>query len=169
VKKIIAFCSMIFVFAVAMMSVSAAGSNFSGTWMLDKAKSNGLQGPQANADSITMIVKQDDKTIAFENKIVIQGQERPAQKSTYNLDGSETTQEMTGRMTGTAKLKAKWMNEGKTLELNSVLNTNIQGNDVTITTQQHWELAEGGKVLKVHRTVDTPMGAQEATLVFNKQ
>jgi len=42
-------------------------------------------------------------------------------------------------------------------------------NDFTLTTKEQWELSEDGKVLKVKRTIETPMGSQEATLTFNKQ
>ena len=71
-------------------------------------------------------------------------------------------------MPGKAALKAKWQGES-ILELNSVLKANIQGNDVTITTTEHWELADGGKTLKVHRDQETPRGTQESKLIFAKK
>lgn len=164
-KRSLVLLSLFSILMVGFWSVSAAPANFSGTWALDKAKSEGLQGQQAGADQ-TWMVTQDAKTFAVEKSFP--GTDRPAQKATYNLDGSETTQEMTGRISGKAALKAKWQGES-ILELSSVLKTNIQGNDVTITTTEHWELADGGKTLKVHRTQETPRGTQEAKLVFVKK
>jgi len=152
---------------VGYWSVSAAPANFAGTWMLDKAKSEGMQGQVANLDQ-TWVVTQDAKTLAVEKSFSGGDQPRPPQKSTYNLDGSETSMEMTGRLPGKAALKAKWQGES-VLELSSVLKTNVQGNDVTITTTEHWELADGGKTLKVHRTQETPRGTQEAKLTFAKK
>lgn len=149
-------------------SVSAAGTDFSGTWVLDKAKSEGLQGRMANVDQ-TWVVTQDAKTFTADKSFSGGEQPIPSQKSTYNLDGSETSMEMTGRMPGKAALKAKWQGDGKILELNSVLKANVQGNDVTITTTEHWELADGGKTLKVHRVSETPRGTQESKLVLTKK
>lgn len=147
-------------------SVSAAGTDFSGTWVLDKAKSEGLQGAMAGVDQ-TWVVSQDAKTLTVETQFSGGEREMPAQKRTYNLDGSETTAEVTGRMPGKAALKAKWM--GEILELNSLRNVNIQGNDVTIKSTDHWELADGGKTLKVHRTTETPRGSQESKLTLTKK
>lgn len=148
-------------------SVSAAGTDFSGTWVLDKAKSE-VQGPMAGVDQ-TWAVTQDAKTLTVEMQFSGGPQEMPAQKRTYNLDGSETTAEVTGRMPGKATLKAKWMGDGKILELNSVRNVNIQGNDVTIKNTEHWELADGGKTLKVHRVSENPRGTQESKLTLTKK
>lgn len=146
----------------------AAPANFSGTWELDKSKSEGL-APQMADLNVTMVVTQDDKQLTAETKYTGGAQERPAQKATYMLDGSETTAEVGGRMPGKATLKAKWMNDGKILELNTVRNVTIQDNPVTITQQEHWELADGGKTLKVHRMTESPRGKQESKLSFNKK
>jgi len=167
-KRLIAVCSVIGLLVIGALAAGASPADFSGTWVLDKAKSQGLNERMANVN-ITMVVTQDAKQLTSETSYSGGEREMPAQKATYNLDGSETTVEMGGRMPGKATLKAKWQNDGKTLELNSVRQVNIQGNDVTITTQEHWELADGGKTLKLHRVSENPRGKQESTLVFNKK
>ena len=75
---------------------------------------------------------------------------------TVNLDGSETTAESQDGTTNTAK----WTNDGKTLEIKSAGN---------VTSTEQWELADGGKTLKVHREAETQRGAQESTYVFKKK
>ena len=155
-KRSLVFLSLCCVLMVGFWSVSAAPTNFAATWSLDKAKSEGLQGPMASLDQ-TWVVTQDAKMFTVEASF------------SYNLDGSETTQEMTGRMPGKAALKAKWQDDGKILELSSVLKANVQGNDVTITTTEHWELADGGKTLKVHRTQESPQGTRETKLTFARK
>ncbi len=167
-KRSLIFLSLCCVLMVGFWSVSAAPTNFAATWSLDKAKSEGLQGQMASLDQ-TWVVTQDAKTFTVELSFSGGDQPRPPQKRTYNLDGSETSMEMTGRMPGKAALKAKWQDDGKILELSSVLKTNVQGNDVTITTTEHWELADGGKTLKVHRTSESPRGKQETKLTFVKK
>lgn len=166
-KRSLVLLSLFSVLMVGFWSVSAAPANFTGAWALDKAKTEGLQGQTASLDQ-TWVVTQDAKTFTVETSFSGGDQPRPPQKRTYNLDGSETTQEMTGRMPGKAALKAKWQGES-ILELSSVLKTSVQGNDVTITTTEHWELADGGKTLKVHRSQETPRGTQEAKMVFTKK
>jgi hypothetical protein len=182
----------------AMMSgqwvVSAANTNFSGTWVLDKAKSKGLPPQMEAVESYTMVVTQDDKQLTVETKIEGgfrrgegpggQASDRPGMgtqsrrgggfgmgipKATYQLDGKETTMDMPASMPGKITLKAKWKNNGQVLELTTTRNMNFQGNEVTMTTTDRWELAEDGKVLKVKRTAETRRGTQEYELVFNKQ
>ncbi|MEK6320623.1 MAG: hypothetical protein AABN33_02955 [Acidobacteriota bacterium] len=167
-KRSLVFLSLCCVLMVGFWSVSAAPTDFSGTWSLDKAKSEGLQGRMANVDQ-TWVVTQDAKTLTVDKSFSGSEQPMPSQKSTYNLDGSETSMEMTGRMPGKAALKAKWQGDGKILELSSVLKTNVQGNDVTITATEHWELADGGKTLKVHREQESPQGKRETKLTFAKK
>jgi hypothetical protein len=89
--------------------------------------------------------------------------------ATYKLDGTETKTESAGGRGGGAMLKAQWKDGGKALELTTTRSFNFQGNETTRTTKDRWELADGGKTLKVKRSVDTPQGAQESTLVFTRQ
>jgi hypothetical protein len=168
-KRSLIFLSLCSVLMVAFWSVSAAApTNFAATWSLDKAKSEGLQGRMASVDQ-TWVVTQDAKTFTVDKSFSGGEQPIPAQKSSYNLDGSETTVDVTGRMPGKATLSAKWQGDGKILELNSVTKANVQGNDITITSMEHWELADGGKTLKVHRVSENPRGKQESTLMFTKK
>ena len=167
-KRSLVLLSLFAFLMAGVWSVGAAATDFSGTWALDKAKSEGLQGRMANLDQ-TWVVTQDAKTLTVEATYSGGEQPVPAQKRTYNLDGSETTMDTTGRMPGKATMKAKWQGDGKILELSQVTKANFQGNDVTITATEHWELADGGKTLKVHRTQESPRGTQETKLTFAKK
>ena len=90
----------------------------------------------------------------------------PQGPRTYNLDGSETTGD-TGR--GKFARKATLSSDGKTLELTSKLTfQNMEGNEVTTTSTDKLSLSADGKVLTVVRHAETPRGAQDSTLVFNK-
>jgi hypothetical protein len=75
---------------------------------------------------------------------------------TVNLDGSETTNESQGGTTYTAK----WINDGKSLEINTAGNA---------SATEQWELADGGNTLKVHREAETQRGVQEWNYVFKKK
>jgi hypothetical protein len=163
------FCALMVV-NVAAAGTNFAGTNFAGTWVLDKSKSEGLPRGMDTAQSITMVVTQDDKQLTTETKVVGQdGTANPSQPFAYKLDGSKTNVDVTGRMPGKASLSAKWMGDGKVLELDQDRVLTIQGNEVNVTVKEHWELADGGKVLKLHRTTESPRGTQESKLTFNKQ
>lgn len=166
-KKILAYSSMFLVVMMAVMSVSAAPADFSGTWKRDASKSTLPQGPGGGGGGgdVMLTVKQDgDKTLTATRKT-----ERGETVTTYDLKGGETKSELTGRMTGTATHKTKWQGDGKILEINSVSKINMQGNEFEVTAQSHWELADGGKTLKIHTKRQTQQGEIESTEVYTKQ
>lgn len=167
-KKTFLAATVIGVLTLGLGLVSAAPANFAGTWVLDKAKSEGLQGAMATAE-VTYVVTQNDKQLSYESKTVVDGQARPTQTLAFNLDGSETTAELTGRMTGKATRKAKWMSDGKILELGDSRDVTFQGNAFQVKVVDHWELADEGKTLKVHRTTESPQGSQQVKLTFAKK
>ena len=85
---------------------------------------------------------------------------------TFNLDGSETTGD-TGR--GKFVRKATVSSDSKTLELSSKVTGQTQdGNEFSFTTTEKLTLSADGKVLTVVRHSESPRGAQDSTLVFNK-
>jgi len=206
-KKLSIGFAVVLVLLTGVWAVSAS-ANFSGTWALDKTKSEGLPPQWQNLESYTMIVTQDDKQLTVENKIV--GAARPAGEkgsseqgtargngdgsgrqeggfgrqgrggrgggfgmgmpaATYKLDGTETKIESTSGRGGGATLKAELLNGGNALSLTNTRTFNFQGNEATRTTRERWELSDGGKTLTVKRSMDTPQGTRESTLVFNKQ
>ena len=209
-KKFSIGFTLVLVLLAGAWAVSAASANFSGTWVLDKAKSEGLPPQWQNLESYTMVVSEDDKQLTVENRIVAgarpttdQGGAEPGvgrgdgnstgggrreggfgrqgrggrgsgfgagmAAATYKLDGTETKVESAGGRGGGATLKAELLNGGNVLSLTNTRTINFQGNETTRTTRERWELADGGKTLKVQRTTDTSQGTRESTLVFNKQ
>lgn len=160
--------------------VASAGSapNFAGTWTLDKSKSQGLDPRMANAESVSCVITQDDKSLSIEWKIA--GGQAPAGGSgggggmgrgpsgpqSYTLDGKEATAEAMG---GTNTTKATWSSDGKTLELSSVRAGNFNGNDFKFTSSDKLSLSDDGKTLTIARHRESQRGTTDSTLVFNKQ
>jgi hypothetical protein len=167
---------------LSLAALAAAGDspNFSGTWTLDKAKSQGLDPRMQAAESVSCVITQDDKNISIEWKVV--GGQPPAGGGpggggggmgrgaggprVYNLDGKEATTEAGG---GTSTLKATWSGDGKTLELVSVRAGNFNGNEFKATTTDKLSLSEDGKTMTVNRHSESPRGTTDSTLVLNKQ
>lgn len=177
---------------VFALAAHAGAPNFAGTWTLDKSKSQGLNPRWQNADSVTWNVTQTDKEITIEEKVTggggpggpggpppggAPGAGAPqgggpgrggmmGGPRTYNLDGSETSGD-TGR--GKFVRKAILSSDSKTLELTSKSTfTGQDGNEMTFNSSDKLTLSADGKTLTVVRHAETPRGAQDSTLVFNK-
>ncbi len=179
-KRLLAVCSAFCALMICVAAVSAQkGANFAGTWELDKAKSKLAQQMADAIKSATWTVTQDDKQLSREQKIErVEGAGggggggrggglgMGGGSMTIKLDGSETTAES---QRGKTTTKAKWLNDGKTLEINSVSSFSGPNGDFTSTTVERWELADGGKTLTVHRKTETPRGPQESTWVLTKK
>ncbi len=193
-KKVFLIGGLIAALGIAVLATSAAApANFAGTWSLDKAKSQGLSARLQNADSVQWVITQDAKQISIESKVT--GGQPPAGAGagtgggsgmgsgggqgrgmggmigpqTYNLDGSETTAEMGGQMTGKSTMKATWSNDGKTLELSRKSVFNTPDGERTSTSAQKLELSGEGKILTVTQHNESLRGTTDSTLVFNKQ
>ena len=207
-KRVVTAFALVGTFIAGVLAAGAASTDFSGTWVLDKGKSQGMSRMLQNIESYTMTVTQDAQQLTVDNKIV--GAARPEAgdqnsgssggqsegtrngmggrrqggfgggrggggggfgmgTATYKLDGTETKAVSTGGRGGAATFKASWKDSGRVLELSTTRSFNFQGNETTRTTKERWELADGGKTLKVQRTSDSPQGGQEANLVFTRQ
>ena len=145
-RKVFLIAGLMTAFVLATLASSAA-TNFAGSYVLDKTKSQGLSPRMAGADKVTWTITQDDKTA-------------------YNLDGSETTMEM-GQ--GKMMLKATWA--GAVLELSRKTSfTAPDGTERTSATAQKLSLSGDGKVLTaVVHSEGGRGGPTDSTLVFNKQ
>jgi hypothetical protein len=149
-------------YLLAMVWAAAPAPDFSGTWSLDKAKSEGLPPAMANAD-LEWVISVADNTFKKEIKVGAGGQ-----AENYKLDGTEVNEDVVmGQATGKAKRVAKVM--GEMIELKSVMTGERNGSPFTFTLTQHLELADGGKTLKVHQIRETLRGNQESKMVFSKK
>jgi hypothetical protein len=193
-RKIIGALSLSSALIFALAVHAAAPANFSGTWTLDKSKSQGLNRRLQGADSVTWTITQTDKTITIEEKVTggqMGGGAAGAPPAggppaggppgggggrggmmggmggprIFNLDGSETTADM-GR--GKVLRKATLSSDGKTLELVSKITfTNQEGTEMTSTTTEKLSLA-GGVLTVTRHSEGGPQGAQDSTYVFTK-
>jgi len=167
--------------AFCLLAISAFAqnkANFSGTWELDTI--NSKLDERMRVESMTMKVDQTEKDITvgtFTKRALSpdggagmnRGDGTTPTALTYSLLGKETKAEVGGGATaGTATLKAALGADGK-LNLSSVRDVNAQTGAMKITVRETWELADGGKTLKVSRTMETPRGTQNSEMVFTKK
>jgi len=180
-RRLFLIAGLITAFGLAVLAAGAAApANFAGAWSLDKAKSQGLDQRMQNAESVVWTITQDDKTISIDSKVTAGpqptgtppagpgggGGRGPAGPRTFTLDGKEATAEAMG---GSNTTKATWSSDGATLELSSVRTGNRDGQEFKSTTTEKLSLSGEGKVLTVARHSESPRGATDSTLVFNKQ
>lgn len=191
-RRLFLIAGLMTAFGLAVLAASAAApANFAGTWSLDKTKSQGLSQRMQGADSVTWTITQDDKTISIDQKVTagqapagggpggggggggtgggggMGGGRPPAGPTVYNLDGTETTSDITGQMTGKSTFKATWTGSNLELSRKSVM-TGPNG-EVTSSESRKLALSGDGKVLTATVHSESPRGPQDSTLVFNKQ
>src|ERR1700738_5204173 len=184
-RRLFLIAGLMTAFGLAVLAASvAAPANFAGTWSLDKTKSQGLSQRMQGADSVAWTITQDDKTISIDQKVTggqppsgggggtgggggMGGGRPPAGPTSYNLDGSETTADITGQMTGKSTFKATWT--GSNLELSRKSVMNGPNCEVTSSESRKLALSGDGKVLTATVHSESPRGTTDSTLVFNKQ
>jgi hypothetical protein len=142
-------------FVLALVAVAVAAPDLSGTWVLDKAKSDAPQGrggePGQPVD-ITMVVKQAGNDLAINTK-----RGETATDAKYTLDGKES-KNPAGRG-GESVSKATVA--GDTI----VIETTMDMGRGPMTSKTVYALSDGGKVL----TITTTRNDRTSKQVFNKQ
>ena len=165
-RKFVATLAASLVFAAVAVG-AAAKANFSGTWVMDAAKSEGM--PPGLEQTLT--VKQDGDKITTDVKIKSPQGDRAIEDG-YTLDGKEVefTNNMMRGMTGKGKRTSKWSADGNGIEISET--TDFQtpdGQNVTLKALRKWTLSADGKTLTIEQTVESPMGSQQSKRLFNKQ
>ena len=187
-KRLFLIAGLATAFFLLVVAASAQKTNFAGTWVLDKSKSQNLSARTQAADKVTLTITQDDKTISLDTKT--EGGQPPAGgggggtgggggmgggrpgggggaggPQSYNLDGKEVTSDVTfGQNTGQRTMKATMT--GATLEL---MSKTVFG-DRTNSSTQKLSLSDGGKTLTVvtHRE-GGQQPTPDVTAVYAKQ
>jgi len=162
---------------VSIASAQTEAKTFAGNWVLDKSKSE-LPPMMQGIDSLTMVVTQDATQLTREIKLAGGAMAGPGggggrggrmmgggQPATFKLDGSESVVE---GPRGKTTHKVKLLNDGKVLEVSSVMTIDFQGETRTIPSSERWELGDGGASLKVWQKRETPNGAMESTMVYRR-
>lgn len=108
-----ALCGVVVLVGVVCVTAAQSEVNFSGTWRLNRAKSDLPQFRNLEEDrdaSLTMIVEHQGQTLRVTRHITIDREEQK-ETHTYKTDGTETTNP--GLRGESVITKAHW--EGKTL------------------------------------------------------
>ena len=164
-KSIILFGTIAALFIGLTFGVSAANIDLSGTWTLDKAKSEGLPPSMEQ----TMTVTQKDDKITVETKFTTDKGEQTSTDS-YTIDGKETeyTPKVPNNVTN-AKGKRTVKRTADGFEVLETITGDTPTGAVTVTTTRKWSLSADGKTLKIDLTQKLPEGTREIKRTFNKK
>lgn len=174
-----------FGFLVAAMTMSivlAAQTDFSGTWVLDKSKSETPQLGQGRlgragrgagqnletaAISQKLVVNQTADELILERSFSASAGQGAGQRQTFRLDGAETTNQAVGGRTE-LKTKASW--KGDTLQIRGTEKMSSQRGEISLNFNEVWSLSADGKVLTI-KTTRTTARDVDITIkqVYNKQ
>ena len=131
--------------------------DFSGTWILDMAKSDMGQGrPSAATRKVTLVIKQTPAILTIERKV----SER-SETATYKLDGSESVNKSPSGQD--IKSTSRWV--GSTLLTKSIMSTE----EGTAEMSDVRSLSAGGKVMTIDVTRKTGRGEVKQKLIYNRE
>jgi hypothetical protein len=157
---------------LAVGLASAQGKvNFSGTWRLDKSKSDvselletGDRAEKLQDASMMMVVKQQGTTLRVTRTLKVEGKEKQG-TYLYNTDGTKTTN--TSPRGRSVVSKASW--EGKNLVIVSTSELTILWKEFSANIKEVWSLSPDGKSLTIDAQIHSPRGDQRVKALFDKQ
>jgi hypothetical protein len=129
--------------------------NFSGNWKMNQAKSNFGQVPAPDTFTRTIVHAEPSITIDEEQATPLGPQQTQRKMTT---DGEESTFDVSG---ADVKATAKW--EGRTLLVVGKVEV------ASLSYNDRMSLSPDGKTLTSVVRLDTPEGAFDVTVVFEKQ
>lgn len=154
-------------FCLFLMTVTASAvnkANFSGSWKMDKSKSEGLPPGMEQA----MTIKQEGDTVNHETTVITdQGDQSVA--TTYVLDGKEVEYPVKRAIgEGKGKRTARWNADGNGFEVAEEETVTTQNGPVVLKFARKWTMAPDG-TLVIELAVDGPNGKQQTKRIFVKQ
>lgn len=151
------------VFAFSLIGASAK-ADFSGTWTLDKTKSEGI--PAAIKEQV-LVVKQDGDKINIDSRLTTETGEQNT-TDIYTLDGkpADFTQKGPGGAEGKGKRTAKWTADGNGLDVKEEVTFETPQGALALDVTRKWTLSADGKTLTVELNIASAMGSQQMKRVF---
>lgn len=148
-------------------SVSRAKPDFSGTWVLDKSKSDGLP---PDVEMTMMVMQTGESKIDVALQIITpQGEEN--QQSSYILDGKEMQVRLPGP-NGTSAMGqqlAYWINGGSVVEIVDEGTFATSQGARTIKSTRQWQLSPDGQILTIDLSRQGPGLFMQSKRVFTKR
>jgi hypothetical protein len=154
------------VFALGLVGASAK-ANFSGTWTLDKSKSEGL--PPSVKDQLLTVAQDGDK-LTLESKLMTE-QGDQVTNEIYTLDGkpADFTAKGPGGAEGKGKRIARWSADGNGIEVKEEVTYETPNGAIAVDITRNWTLSADGKTLTIQMNIASAMGTQQIKRVMVKK
>jgi hypothetical protein len=152
--------------ALAILPATAVQTDFTGTWVLDTSRSEGL--PEGIEQTMTVKQSGDRIEIEIHGKTPVGELRAP---DVYVLDGKETDfqPQIIGGGSGTGKRTSRWSDGRNGFEATERATIRGPEGEITLTVARTWALAPGGDALTIEMTSSGPQGAMKSTRVFTRQ
>ncbi len=159
-----------FVLMFGSLATATIKPDFTGDWVMDRARSFGLPGNMQQ----TLTVKQTPTQLEVETKLIQPGNER-TQKDIYVLDGKEydfappvPPNAPANAPVPKGKRKSNWLPDGNGIIAEEVTTTETPKGPVTANIIRKWTFTAEGE-LTIAMFVDGPNGSYEAKRIFTKK
>lgn len=164
-KRMLVMSSLSLVALFFGFGIAAAKVDFSGTWVMDKSRSEGMPPDMEQ----TMTVTQAGDTLNVETKVVSdQGDQTVGGIYTLNGKEMEYTPKRMGAE-GKGKRTAKWSNTDNGFEVTEVERFDSPNGEVTLEFTRKWQMLADGKTLTIELDVKGPNGPQHSKRTFVKK
>ena len=167
-KRVLALAALAVLLGAPAATVSAQGTDFSGTWNLDRDSSElpqgrggrggGGRGGRGRLMAETLVISQTAASVTVE-----QQSDDQSRSIEYALDGSETTVEVGN---GTLTVTANW--DGAVLVTEGTQSIETGRGNFTLDLTERRTLNSDGRTLTIETTRGTPRGSQTFRLVYQK-
>ena len=164
-RKIVTASVVTLVFALSI-SLASAKANFSGTWVMDASKSEGIP----NSIQQEMTVVQTDDMIKLETKVKTNEGDFAIADS-YIVSGKEVdfVPQTPEGPNGKGKRTAKWTADGNGIEVTEQATFDTPDGQVTQQMTRKWTLSADGKSLVIELSAKGPDGATNTKRFFTKK
>lgn len=149
-----------------MSASSPAKIDYAGTWLLDESGSDGLPALWWSASSITMVITQDANRLTPVLTVTVGAKPMVYTGYSYPLDG-RTDYSRDGQSEVVSDLR--YADGGRSVVLRSTDFAQVKDVELVHETTQRWELAEGGRVLRVCRRLEGPLTRTVSNLLFTRK
>ena len=155
--------SLVIFFAIVLLCGAVVAADFSGTWTLNRDKSELGDGPGGRMAAKKMVVEQKDNALKIESTREGRDGSDRTMTNEMTLDGKETKSSSNfGEAVTTAKIAED------VLTINTTRTFERDGQTNEMKSEQKWSLQEDGKQLVVNLKSDSPWGENEMKLVYDK-
>lgn len=144
-------------------AASSPTDKFSGTWLLDPVKSEGLP-PGMNQ---VMTVAKTGNVMHVETKLSI-GRSEKTVTDVYTLNGQETefSAQVSSGATSKGQRVAQWTADGMGIEVTERSIIDTASGFISVETTRRWTISTDGKSLTIEMTVKGPHGTQHNKRLF---